>query len=192
MIPAARSHSDPHAEAGAATSSMEVAPRSWTVEAKQLFRGKLDILVAGGYDYERFIFMAHARALGVQEPVEVSNRRDFRVALFNSQRYNEEQPFVVFLGDETWLDDFKRHDMSTRPPYVVNMSAVDVKNREAFNEHLLSSCTREEVTHLLCRALDARKPEPAAKSSGSDPDGANSGGYPSSTGFLAAGEHRKD
>ena len=83
--------------------------------------------------------------------------------------------------------------MSTRPPYVVNMSAVDVKDREAFQEHLLSSCLREEVANLLCRALDARKPEPAAKSSGSDPadpDGAKGAGYPSSTGSQGRAEFR--
>ena len=178
MIPVARSHSDPQKEASPATSSVEVAPRSRTTAAKQQFRGKVDVLVAGGFDYERFIFMAHARGLGVEEPVEVSNRRDFRVALFNSQRYNEEQPFVVFLGDETWLDDFKRHDMSTRPPYIVNISAVDVKDRGAFTEHVLSSCTRDEVANLLCRALDARKPEPAAKRGGSDSDVAKGGIQP--------------
>ena len=138
--------------------SAEVAQRSWTAGAERpSFKGKMDILVAGGEDYERFIFQQHAQALGVQDVVECCNRRDFRAALFNSQGYNQDLPCVVFLGSESWLEDLKKQDHSKRPLYIVNIDARGAKNPEAYHEQVLSSCTRDEVTALLGRVVEPRR-----------------------------------
>ncbi|CAE7570985.1 CPK1, partial [Symbiodinium necroappetens] len=120
------------------------------------FTGKLDIFVAGGYDYERFIFHQHALRLGVDDALECCTQAEFRAALFKSQRCNKELPLVVFLGSETWVEDLKKYDLSQRPPFVVNIDARAVKNPDAYNEHLLSSCTRDEVAALLSRVVDCR------------------------------------
>ena len=141
----------------AASSSAQAAPRSWTTGSERpCFRGKVDVLVAGGYDYERFIFQQHALRLGVDDALECCTRQDFRAALFKSQRYNKELPFIVFLGSESWLEDLKRYDLSKRPPFVVNIDACGSTSRDTYHEHILSSCTRDEVTALLSRAVDCR------------------------------------
>ena len=79
--------------------SAVVAQRSGT-EGNQLpnFKGKLDVLVAGGFDYERFIFQAHAQALGVQDAFECWTRRDFRVALFNLTEIQRETALRCLFG----------------------------------------------------------------------------------------------
>ncbi|CAE7305815.1 unnamed protein product [Symbiodinium sp. CCMP2456] len=139
-------------------SSAEIAQRSWTAGAERpSFKGKMDVLVAGGEDYERFIFEQHAQALGVQDVVECCNRRDFCVALFKSQSQNQDLPCVVFLGSESWLEDLTEHDLTKRPPYVVNIDARGAKRPEAYHEQVLSSCTRAEVTALLGRVVESRR-----------------------------------
>ncbi|CAE7222636.1 unnamed protein product [Symbiodinium microadriaticum] len=167
-----RSETDPTAEArtpgrsatdpvvsssGMATSSAEEAPRSRTTGTERpCFRGKVDVLVAGGYDYERFIFQQHAQRLGVDDALECCTQAEFRAALFKSQRYNRALPLIVFLGSESWLEDLKRYDLSKRPPFVVNVNAGGSRVPEAYHEHMLSSCTREEVAALLSRVIDCR------------------------------------
>ncbi|CAE7800028.1 unnamed protein product [Symbiodinium microadriaticum] len=157
-----RSSTDPAASSSGlaefAPSSAEVAQRSWSAGAERPnFKGKMDVLVAGGEDYERFIFQRHAQALGVENVVECCNRRDFRVALFNSQSQNQDLPCVVFLGSESWLEDFTKHDLTKRPPYVVNIDARGAKHPEAYHEQVLSSCTRDEITALLGRVVESRR-----------------------------------
>ena len=154
----ARSATDPGvSSSGMATSSAEAAPRSRTTGSERpCFRGKVDILVAGGYDYERFIFQQHAQRLGVDDALECCTQQEFRAALFKSQRYNKELPLIVFLGSESWLEDLKKYDLSKRPPFVVNIDARGSRSPHAYHEHILSSCTREEVAALLSRVVDCR------------------------------------
>ena len=143
--------------AEATSGGADAAPRSSTTGTERpCFKGKVDVLVAGGYDYERFIFQQHALRLGVDDALECCTQQDFRAALFKSQRYNKEVPLVVFLGSDLWLEDLKRYDLRKRPPFVVNIDARAAQNPDAYHEHLLSSCTRDEVAALLSRAADCR------------------------------------
>ncbi|CAE7603003.1 unnamed protein product [Symbiodinium natans] len=130
----------------------EVAPRSSTETFEKPLKGKMDILVAGGPDYQRFIFMAHAQRYGVEDAVEVTDRRDFEIALLNSQKYSQDQPFVVFLGDESWLQVLKKHDFSERPLYLVNVN-VTSSNPDAYHRHVFSSVEPKEVESLLLEVL---------------------------------------
>ena len=156
-----RSATDPSVSssgmAEAKSSRAHAAPRSSTTGTERpCFTGKLDIFVAGGYDYERFIFHQHALRLGVDDALECCTQAEFRAALFKSQRCNKELPLVVFLGSDTWVEDLKEYDLSQRPPFVVNIDARAAKNPDAYHEHLLSSCTRDEVAALLSRVVDCR------------------------------------
>ncbi|CAE7698499.1 unnamed protein product [Symbiodinium sp. CCMP2456] len=129
---------------------------AWTTRTDGQLKGKLDIITAGGEDYERFIFLSHARRLGVEGAFEVSNRRDFRMALRNSQAYNQGQPFVVFLGEDAWLEDINRMDLHERPPYVVNMN-LNTTSPAEFDAHVVSSCLQDEVAALLCQAIEIHR-----------------------------------
>ncbi|CAE7752312.1 unnamed protein product [Symbiodinium sp. CCMP2456] len=150
-----RSATDPSvSSSGMARSSAEAVPRARTTgSGPPCFGGKVDVLVAGGYDYERFIFQQHAQRLGVDDALECCTQQEFRAALFKSQRCNKELPLIVFLGSESWLEDLKKHDLSKRLPFVVNIDARGWRSPDSYHEHLLSSCTRNEVAALLSRVV---------------------------------------
>ncbi|CAE7496358.1 unnamed protein product [Symbiodinium natans] len=115
--------------------------------------GKMDVLVAGGHDYERLIFMMHAQRLGVADAVEATEICDFKMALRNSQKYSQDLPFVVFLGSE-WLHHLEGLDLDERPPVFVNFSCVSPSRPDAYDYHILTSSLPEQVSQLLCRVLD--------------------------------------
>ena len=153
MLPE-RSFTDPTSSSGG-TKSEEVAPRSSTssIPPEQSFKGKMDIIVAGGPDYQRYIFALHARMLGVHDAIEVDNRVDFKTALMNSQKEDQHRPCVVFLGDETWLEILRRTDQQERPLTVVNVN-VDPGREDAYDAHILSSAPRADVADFLNLVLE--------------------------------------
>ena len=62
--------------------------------------------------------MYHLRRRGVAEAEEVIQKNNFRMAVFNAQKFNMDRPLVVFLGDEQWATESWRFLSDLKPQRV--------------------------------------------------------------------------
>ena len=117
--------------------------------------GKLDVIVTGGADYERFVFLTQVRRMGVTDAAEITELKDFRMALMHTQKYDLHNPVIVFLGDERLIQEISKLDLSKRPPYVVKTFMGPAGDRSPYDAELLCSSGGPGIQGTVRRLVNA-------------------------------------
>ena len=66
---------------------------------------RMDVIVAGGEEIHRAVFLSHLQRRGLQDVAEVLELADFLKILNKAQDPSRHRSLVVFLGDEWWATD---------------------------------------------------------------------------------------